>query len=252
MTTTDESGAYSFDSLESGTYLVNVVFNYADGTYTYDNSDAQADGLTFRISGADTSWPDIVKQVNAQVEPGPDPDPGEEPDPEPELPEPCVVDGMVYFSDNGQHTTDPVEGVDVYIYAADNNALVGQAVTGADGHWSIEGIGAGNYIGVFSYAGSTSRVLHFTVTDDDFETGTYTAATQYFDRQSDVSTAMIRGVVLDETGSQTSALVQILSESGDIVDVAYRLSFTRGAIELVCIPATACPNSVQDPDAICC
>ena len=221
MTTTDESGAYSFDSLESGTYLVNVVFNYADGTYTYDNSDAQADGLTFRISGADTSWPDIVKQVNAQVEPGPDPDPGEEPDPEPELPEPCVVDGMVYFSDNGQHTTDPVEGVDVYIYAADNNALVGQAVTGADGHWSIEGIGAGNYIGVFSYAGSTSRVLHFTVTDDDFETGTYTAATQYFDRQSDVSTAMIRGVVLDETGSQTSALVQILSESGDIVDVAY-------------------------------
>lgn len=221
MTTTDESGAYSFDSLESGTYLVNVVFNYADGTYTYDNSDAQADGLTFRISGADTTWPDIVKQVNAQIEPGPEPDPGEEPDPEPDLPEPCVVDGMVYFSDNGQHTTDPVEGVDVYIYAADNNALVGQAVTGADGHWSTEGIGAGNYIAVFSYAGSTSRVLHFTITDDDFAAGTYTAATQYFDRQSDVSTATIRGVVLDETGGQTSALVQILSESGDIVDVAY-------------------------------
>ena len=222
MTTTDNEGAYSFGKLESGTYLVTVAFNYNGGTYTYDSNDALADGIQFIVNGADVKWPDIIKQVNADIEPGPvDPDePDPEPEPEPE-PIPCVTDGYVYFSDNGVHTTDPVEGVDVYIYTADGNVQVGHAVTDENGHWTIEGLAAGNYIGVFSYASNASRVLHFTISDDDYEKGTYTAATQYFDRNSDKSTATIRGVVLGEDGSQNSALVQVKNMDGELVDIAY-------------------------------
>ncbi|WP_281692858.1 Cna B-type domain-containing protein, partial [Agathobaculum desmolans] len=222
MATTDENGAYRFEKLASGKYLVNVAFNYNGSTYTYDNSDALADGLSFVVSGADAKWKDIVKQVNAVVDPGePEPpvDP-EEPKPEPK-PEPCVVDGEVFFSDSGVHTTDPVEGADVYLYTAEENAQVGMATTDAKGHWSMEGIGAGDYIAVFSYAGNASRVLHLTISKADFEKGTYTAATQYFDRNADKTTASIRGVVLDEEGNQTAALVQIMNQDGDIVDVAY-------------------------------
>ena len=222
MTTTDANGAYSFGELADGTYLVSVVFGYNGGTYTYDNADAQADGLSFLVSGSDVKWPDVIKQVNADVEPGPEPDPGEDPDPEPEpTPEPCVVDGNVFFSDNGVHTTDPVEGVDVFVYTAENNAQVGAAVTDENGHWTVEGLAAGDYIGVFSYASNASRVLHFTISDSDYEKGTYTAATQYFDRNSDKTTATIRGVVLDQNGNQSPALVQIQNRDGDIVDIAY-------------------------------
>ena len=51
MTTTDDNGAYSFEKLGSGTYLVTVAFNYDGGTYTYDNNDAVADGIQFIVSG---------------------------------------------------------------------------------------------------------------------------------------------------------------------------------------------------------
>lgn len=221
MTTTKADGAYSFDKLSDGTYMVNVVFNYNGSTYTYDNTDALADKLNFAVSGADVKWKDIVKQVNKKVDPVDPTDPVEPtPDPEP-TPEPCVVDGSVYYSDNGVHTTEPVEGVDVYVYTADNNTLVGNNTTDAEGHWTVDGLAAGNYIGVFSYSANASRVLHFTISDSDFEKGTYTAAAQYFDRVSGLNTSTIRGVVLDENGKQTSALVEIINPDGDIVDVAY-------------------------------
>lgn len=222
MTTTDASGRYSFAKLADGNYIVNVVFNYDDGTYTYDNADAVRDGLHFNVTGSDIQWNNIIKQVNAIVDPNPPTDPEEPviPEPEPE-PEPCVVDGAVYFSDNGVHTTDPVENVDVYIYAAENNALVGSTATDENGLWTVDDLAAGQYIGVFSYAGNASRVLRFSISNADYERGTYTAATQYFDRQSDASTATIRGVVLDENGNQISGLVQILDESGNLVNIGY-------------------------------
>lgn len=221
MTTTKADGSYSFEKLSDGTYMVNVVFNYDGSTYTYDNTDAKTDKLNFVVSGADVKWKDIVKQVNKHVSPVDPTDPVvPTPDPEPK-PEPCVVDGNVYYSDNGVHTTDPVEGVDVYIYGADGNTLVGNTTTDADGHWTIDGLTAGSYIGVFSHSANASRVLHFTISDSDFEKGTYTAAAQYFDRVSGLNTSTIRGVVLDENGKQTSALVEIINPDGDIVDVAY-------------------------------
>ena len=222
MTTTDAAGAYKFENMASGQYLVNVVFNYDGGTYTYDNADALRDGLTFNILGADMKWPDIIKQVNKSVEPGPGPvDPEEPTPPEPVLPEPCIVSGNVFFSDNGTHTTEPVEGVDVYIYSAENNAELGHVSTDKDGHWTMEGLGAQDYIAVFSYQGNASRVLQFTITGADYEAGTYEAATQYFDRTTKEPTALIQGVVLNEQGERTSALVQILNQNGDVVAVAY-------------------------------
>ena len=163
MTTIKADGSYSFEKLSDGTYMVNVVFNYDGSTYTYDNTDAKTDKLNFVVSGADVKWKDIVKQVNKHVSPVDPTDPVvPTPDPEPK-PEPCVVDGNVYYSDNGVHTTDPVEGVDVYIYGADGNTLVGNTTTDADGHWTIDGLTAGSYIGVFSHSANASRVLHFTI-----------------------------------------------------------------------------------------
>lgn len=221
MTTTGQDGSYAFEKLASGSYLVNVVFTYEGSTYTYDNKDAMNDGLSFTISGADIKWGDIVKQVNSTVDPGPvDPDP-DEPDPPVEEPEPCVVSGDVFFSDNGVHTTDPVSGVDVYLYSSANNAAVGQAETDQNGHWTAEGLPAGDFIAVFSYSGNASRVLHFTVSESDYEAGSYTAATQYFDRATKEPVSTIRGVALDQDGNRMSALVQILNERGEMIDFAY-------------------------------
>jgi len=118
MTTTDAAGRYRFEDLVSADYVVNVVFNYDGGTYTYDNSDALADGLSFNVLGADMTWPDIVKQVNAKTyikDPDVPVDPPVDP---PEKPEPCIVSGDVFYADGGVHTTDPVVGADVYIYLA--------------------------------------------------------------------------------------------------------------------------------------
>src|SRR5699024_3171754 len=117
---TIEDGEYVFTGLQPSDYLVNVVFNYKDGNYTYDATDARNDGLTFVIQGADTSWPEIIKQVNDEVTPIDPEEPVDPEEPEPELPVPCVVHGYVYYSDNGVHTTDPVEGVDVYVYTEES------------------------------------------------------------------------------------------------------------------------------------
>lgn len=218
MTTTDDNGGYRFADLAQGKYLVNVVFNHNDGTYTFDDEDGK--GLAFVVAGADIKWPDIIKQVNANVAIGPDVDPEpDEPTPAPAGPQPCVVSGNVYYSDNGVHTTDAIEGVDVYLYTATNVKLA-QTSTDANGQWSVEGIAAGDYIAVFSYRGAASRVLVFTVSDDDYDEGTYEVATQYFDRYTD-ATATIRGVVLADDGSAKNAMVEVTDNKGDVVDFAY-------------------------------
>lgn len=219
--TQTKDGWYSFGGLESGSYVVNIVFEYNGGVYTYDNADAVADGLTFVISGADRQWPDIVKQVNSIVEPGPKPgtDP-ENPDVPDEPETACIVGGNVFFNENGVHTTEPVSGVDVYVYT-EANVEVGHDVTGEDGRWSVEKLPVGKYVAVFSYQGNASRVLRFEITESDFELGEFEAAPQYFDKVVTQPTAIIRGVVLDEAGNRVQALVQILDAEGDVVDFAY-------------------------------
>lgn len=221
MTTTGADGGYSFAGLDSAQYIVNVVFNYEGGVYTYDNEDARHDRLTFLVNGADVKWPDVVKQINAD-QPPIDPD---VPPVEPEVPEdkpiPCVVDGNVFYSDNGVHTTDPVENVDVYVYLKSNNMLVGQTKTDDMGHWKMEGLAANDYIAVFSYQGNASRVLIFTITENDYKDGTYTAATQYFDRTVNTPAGTIRGVVLDENGNAVRSLVMIYDDEGRMADFAY-------------------------------
>lgn len=220
MATTDGSGRYRFEGLTVADYVVNVVFNYDGGTYTYDNADALADGLSFNVLGADVTWPNIVKQVNGKTDIK-DPEKPDEPVvTPPEEPVPCVVSGSVFYADGGVHTTDPVEGVDVYVYLT-SNAGVGHTHTDENGRWSVEGLGAADYIAVFSYQGSASRVLLFTVTEDDYETGTYEAAPQYFDRASDTPAGTVRGVVLDEQGRSMRALVGIYNADGTLLDFAY-------------------------------
>lgn len=258
MTTTDANGKYSFGDLPAGSYLVNVVFSYEGSTYTYDNGDAVKNGVSFPISGADANWPDIIKQVNPKVDPGPaEPDP-DDPDVPDVKPEPCVVSGDVFYSDNGEHTTDPVAGVDVYVYTAANNTEVAKTTTNADGHWNVEGLCAGNYIAVFSYSGNASRVLLFTISDKEFEEGTYTAATQYFDRTTKEPTSTISGVVLDEDGNRMSALVQILNADGDVIDFAYTddvgaYSFTIPAgftyrVKILSVDSRTTTINAGDPD----
>ena len=258
MTTTGKDGAYSFEKLASGSYLVNVVFNYEGSTYTYDNKDAVKDGLSFAISGADTNWNNIVKQVNGTVTPGPV-DPGKE-DPQPPVvePEPCVVSGNVYYSNNGVHTTEPVAGVDVYVYSAANNAEAGRTTTDENGHWTTDGLPAGDYIAVFSYSGNASRVLKFKISDADFKAGTYTAADQYFDRTTTEPVSTIRGVALDTDGNRMSALIQILNSEGEIIDFAYTddvgaYNFTVPAdftyrVKILEVSARTSTKQAGDPD----
>ena len=215
------NGTYKFENLSPADYIVNIMFNYNNGNYTYDNNDAVADGLKFTIVGSDTVWPDIVKQVNADVDPE-EPDEPENPDIEPPVePKPCIVNGHVYYSDAGVHTTDPVVGVDVYIYTENENTLVGMATTDENGFWETEGIGEGTYVAVFTYEGNESRVLVFTITDEIFEVGTYEVATQYFDRLTKTPAGRIDGTVLDEEGYPLHAFVGLYDENGDVVDFSY-------------------------------
>lgn len=222
MTVTDANGHYEFDGLTTGAYLVNIVFNYNGGVYTYDNSDAVADGLSFNIASGSTIWNDIVKQVNADISMD---DPNKPSDPEPVEPEPgpqaCVLKGYVYFSDNGIHTTEPVDGVDVYIYTANTQLEAGKTMTDEDGFWTVDGIPVGSYVAVFSYQGSTSRVLTFDVTDADYEAGEKTLANQYFDRETKEPIGTIKGVVLNEDGKRESALVQILDQNNQVIAFTY-------------------------------
>lgn len=218
---TIEDGEYMFTDLQPSDYLVNVVFNYKDGNYTYDATDARNDGLTFVIQGADATWPDIIKQVNDDVDPIDPEEPVDPEEPEPEEPVPCVVHGYVYYSDNGVHTTDPVEGVDVRVYTEETNILLGEATTDEAGYWEVEGLGAGTYVAVFTYEGSESRVLVFTITDEIYEAGTYEAAPQYFDRTVTTPGGRIEGVVLDEEGYPMRSLVAIYDEDENLVDFAY-------------------------------
>lgn len=220
MTTIDGSGRYRFEGLTAADYVVNVVFNYDGGTYTYDNADALAGGMSFNVLGADVTWPDIVKQVNGKTDIK-DPEKPDEPVvTPPEEPVPCVVGGSVFYADSGVHTTDPVEGVDVHIYLTPN-AEVGNTSTDENGRWSMEGLSPADYIAVFSYQGSASRVLLFTVTEEDYEAGTYEAATQYFDRTVETPAGTIKGVVLDEQGKSMRALVGIYNTGGTLLDFAY-------------------------------
>lgn len=225
MTSTDANGRYAFGGLNSANYIVNVVFNHNGGVYTYDNSDALSDGLKFLISGADTSWPDIIKQVNADTnakDPTIPDEPIVEPDPEPI---PCVTGGYVFFSDNGVHSTDPIEGVDVYVYLKSSNVEIGHTTTDENGHWEIEGLAPTDYIAVFSYQGNASRVLLFTITESDYNNGTYEAAPQYFDRNVEAPTGTIKGVVLDENGNPMRALVAIYNAENVLQDFAYTDTF---------------------------
>ena len=258
MTTTTEDGSYIFSGLDSAEYIVNVVFNYNGSVYTFDNADAESAGLNFVITGADVTWDDIIKQVNAEVEPG---EPGGEPE-EPEIPEdkpePCVISGDVFFSDAGVHTTDPVEGVDVNVYLKDNNVEVGHAVTDENGHWTMEGLTTADYIAVFSYKGNASRVVLFTISESDYEVGTYTVATQYFDRESDVSTSIIRGIVLDNEGTPVNAIVFIYDKNGTVLDFAYTdmqgyYNFTVGSatdynVRIVKVEDEVLEYQAGDPD----
>lgn len=259
MTTTDSTGHYQFDGLASGSYFVNVVFNYNGATYTYDNSDAVKDQLCFIVSGMDITWPDIVKQVNATVDPGPEPGPEPVDPPEPpDDPIPCVVSGDVFFSNHGIHTTDPVAGVDVYIYSAENNTELAKTVTDENGHWTVDALGAADYIAVFSYQGNASRVLLFTIAEDDYTNGKYTAATQYFDKNAKTPTSTITGVVLDENGKRVSAMVKVLGEDGTLVDFAYTdktgfYEFTVPSgftyeVQILKVSADTTAFTVGDPD----
>lgn len=224
MATTDADGNYSFGNLESAEYVINVMFNYDGGSYTYDNADAVADGNAFRVTGADVRWPDVVKQVNREANPG-DPDVPPEPvDPDvpPEESKACVLSGSVFYSDDGVHTTDPVEGVDVYVYEADSDYEVGRGVTGADGCWTVSKIPAGSYVAVFSYKANASRVLRFQVTDVEYQAGAKTLAEQYFDREAKVPTGTISGVVLDESGKPSRSVVYVYDTRNpdEFVDMA--------------------------------
>lgn len=224
MTTTDAYGLYKFTELSGGQYVVNVVFNYDNGTYTYDNADALKDGISFAVMGADAHWKDLVKQVNASISPNPDvPDvPAPDvPDNIPDEPKACVVSGYVFYSNNGTHTQEPIGNVDVYIYSAENNAELFHTQTNGLGYWNVEGLGANQYIAVFSYQGNASRVLKFTVSDVDYEAGELELAEQYFDTATETPVATISGVVLDENGSYVNALVQILNSNGEIIDFSY-------------------------------
>lgn len=224
MATTDADGNYSFGNLESAEYVINVMFNYDGGSYTYDNADAVADGNAFRVTGADAIWPDVVKQVNREANPG-DPDVPPvpvDPDVPPEESKACVLSGGVFYSDDGAHTTDPVEGVDVYVYEADSDYEVGRGVTGADGRWTVSKIPTGNYVAVFSYKANASRVLRFQVTDAEYQAGAKTLAEQYFDRGAKVPTGTISGVVLDESGKPSRSVVYVYDTRSpdEFVDMA--------------------------------
>ena len=221
MTTTNEKGEYSFVGLKNADYVVNVVFMYENGVYTYDNADAMADGLRFPVVGADVAWNDIIKQVNGSTQPTPPTEDPDNPPTPPEKPEPCVVSGSVFYSDNGVHTEEPIADVDVYVYLRSNNAELGHVKTDENGRWTMEGLGVNEYTAVFSNQGNESRVLLFDIDEADYDSGTYEAAPQYFDRNSGKLTGTISGTVLNENGQPIRSLVAIYGDDGELKDFAY-------------------------------
>ena len=258
MDTIGENGRYEFEDLTPSNYLVNIVFNYEDGIYTYDNTDAMNDGLSFVVVGADATWPDIIKQVNADTDIK-DPEVPEEPViPEPEEPVPCIVSGYVFWSDNGVHTQEPIEGVDVHLYVHDSNLEIANVQTDDRGFWTAEGLTPGNYVAVFSMDGHQSRVLVFTISEADYEAGTFECAPQYFDKSSLTPAGRIEGTVLNNAGYPMRAMVYIYDEDGNVVDFAYtdtkgQYKFTVGAgfdyeVKIMEISEEVSEYTAGDPD----
>ena len=258
MDTIGENGRYEFEDLNPSNYLVNIVFNYEDGIYTYDNTDAMNDGLSFVVVGADATWPDIIKQVNADTDIK-DPEIPEEPViPEPEEPVPCIVSGYVFWSDNGVHTQEPIEGVDVHLYVHDSNLEIANVQTDDRGFWTAEGLTPGNYVAVFSMDGHQSRVLVFTISEADYEAGTFECAPQYFDKSSLTPAGRIEGTVLNNSGYPMRAMVYIYDEDGNVVDFSYtdmkgQYKFTVGAgfdyeVKIMEISEEVSEYTAGDPD----
>lgn len=258
MDTIGENGRYEFEDLNPSNYLVNIVFNYEDGIYTYDNTDAMNDGLSFVVVGADATWPDIIKQVNAGADIK-DPEIPEEPViPEPEEPVPCIVSGYVFWSDNGVHTQEPIEGVDVHLYVHDSNLEIANVQTDDRGFWTTEGLTPGNYVAVFSMDGHQSRVLVFTISETDYEAGTFECAPQYFDKSSLTPAGRIEGTVLNNAGYPMRAMVYIYDEDGNVVDFSYtdtkgQYKFTVGAgfdyeVKIMEISEEVSEYTAGDPD----
>ena len=258
MDTIGENGRYEFEGLAPSNYLVNIVFNYEDGIYTYDNTDAMNDGLSFVVVGADATWPDIIKQVNAGADIK-DPEIPEEPViPEPEEPVPCVVSGYVFWSDNGVHTQEPIEGVDVHLYVHDSNLEIANVQTDDRGFWTTEGLMPGDYVAVFSMDGHQSRVLVFTISEADYEAGTFECAPQYFDKSSLTPAGRIEGTVLNNSGYPMRAMVYIYDEDGNVVDFSYtdtkgQYKFTVGAgfdyeVKIMEISEEVSEYTAGDPD----
>lgn len=258
MDTIGENGRYEFEELTPSNYLVNIVFNYEDGIYTYDNTDAMNDGLSFVVVGADATWPDIIKQVNAGADIK-DPEIPEEPViPEPEEPVPCIVSGYVFWSDNGVHTQEPIEDVDVHLYVHDSNLEIANVQTDDRGFWTTEGLTPGDYVAVFSMDGHQSRVLVFTISEDDYEAGTFECAPQYFDKSSLTPAGRIEGTVLNNAGYPMRAMVYIYDEDGNVVDFSYtdtkgQYKFTVGAgfdyeVKIMEISEEVSEYTAGDPD----
>ena len=258
MDTIGENGRYEFEELTPSNYLVNIVFNYENGIYTYDNTDAMNDGLSFVVVGADATWPDIIKQVNADTDIK-DPEVPEEPViPEPEEPVPCIVSGYVFWSDNGVHTQEPIEGVDVHLYVHDSNLEIANVQTDDRGFWTTEGLTPGNYVAVFSMDGHQSRVLVFTISEADYEAGTFECAPQYFDKSSLTPAGRIEGTVLNNSGYPMRAMVYIYDEDGNVVDFSYtdtkgQYKFTVGAgfdyeVKIMEISEEVSEYTAGDPD----
>lgn len=216
LATTDANGEYAISDLMLGTYQVTVIVNYENTPYTYDNTDAIADGISFVITGADVQWPDIKVKLPSitEVKPG-EGGAGEEPVAPEHEPEPCVVSGNVYFEENGEHTTEPVANVDVYIYSNATNSLVASAKTDANGKFEVEGIPAGVYNVVYSYEGHASRVQVVEVSDSDYAAGSKTLEPVYFGRTDNVGVSEISGTILDANGNPYDVLIYVYkSENG--------------------------------------
>lgn len=213
LTTTGEDGTYTLSGLEDGTYQLMVYVTHEGAPYTYDNTNAVEDGLSFPLSFNDAEWADIVIKLPSKSTVNP-PDPPDPPIEEPE-PEPCVVDGYVYYEDNGVHTTDPVSGVDVFIYDNASQLQVAATATDTNGHFEVEGIQPGTYTAVYSYAGHASRVQVFTITEDTYNAGKFTVNPVYFARKDNVGVATISGTILDDLGNPYDVLVYVYKEKAD-------------------------------------
>ena len=213
LTKTNENGEYSLTGLVDGTYQLTVYCTYEDVPYVYDNENAVKDGLTFALSFADAQWNDIVVKLPSKTPVKPV-DPVIPPEP-PVEPEPCVVDGYVYFEVNGVHTTEPVSGVDVFIYDNGTQLSVAQGKTDANGSFSLEGIQPGSYTAVYSYAGHASRVQVFTITQAAFDEGTFTVNPVYFAKNDNTGLSEISGTILDDAGNPYDVLVYVYKMEAD-------------------------------------